>query len=234
MPGIRRSVFNVAMASERYHAKFIYFSSCYIFSGENIIFRENETPTPSSVYGSTMAAAEFFIQRSCLNYIIFRCCPIFGRSYNHNDLKWVEVIEKNEYLGKKILCDSKVFTGFIDVYSLIEYLEVAINLNVTNKLLQVSSKDLMNRYEFSYKFLEVFGGNTGLLSKSDWGFPRTENQIALQEVGDEMRFDIDIYNIETDLGVTMPTIEDAIKRYKENLSGLVKTKKKSTAGITFI
>lgn len=227
-------VFNVAMASERYHAKFIYFSSCYIFSGEDIIFRENETPTPSSVYGSTMAAAEFFIQRSCLNYIIYRCCPVFGRSYNYQDLKWAEVIEKQEFLGQKLICDTKVYTGFIDVCSLAEYVEKGIELDITNKLIQVSSSDLMNRYEFAKLYIEKFGGNTGILSKGDWDFPRTENQMALQNVGEELRFTLDIFNIQKEFGVTMPTIEQSIERYQRSLEGSIKTKKKATGGVQFI
>ena len=227
-------VFNVAMASERYHAKFLYFSSCYIFSGEDILFRENETPTPSSVYGNTMAAAEFFIQRSCLNYIIFRCAPIFGRSFNPNDLKWVEVLERNEFAGQKVICDTKVYTGYIDVCSLCEYIDLAIDMDVTNKLLQVSTTDLMNRYEFAKTYLEIFGGNTGILSKGDWDFPRTENQMALQNVGDELRFAIDVQNIEKEFNVKMPTIAESITRYKASLEGTIKAKRKAATGVTFI
>ena len=227
-------VFNVAMASERYQAKFIYFSTCYIFSGEDIIFRENETPTPSSVYGNTVAAAEFFIQRSCLNYIIFRCCPIFGRSYNYRDLKWTEVIEKHEFEGKKIICDTKVYTGFMDVCSLAEYVDKGIELDITNKLIQVSSSDLMNRYEFAKTYLEIFGGNTGILSKGDWEFPRTENQIALQNMSDELKFSMDIFNIQKEFEVTMPTIEQSIQRYKKSLEGSIKASKRGSGGVQFI
>ena len=227
-------VFNVAMASERYHAKFVYFSSCYIFSGENILFKENETPTPSSVYGNTMAAAEFFIQRSCLNYIIFRSCPVMGRSYNPNDLKWVEVIERQEYLGQKISCDTNTYTGFIDIDSLINYFDMAIQKNVTNKLLQISSKDLMNRYEFTRKYLEIFGGNTGLLAKGDWGFPRTENQLALQTVTEELRFEMDLTNAESEFEESMPSIEKVIKKLRQSLTGSLRSTKQAKTGISFI
>lgn len=48
-------VFNVSMASERYHSKFVYISSVYLFSGENIVYKENDTPMPTSVYGNTIA-----------------------------------------------------------------------------------------------------------------------------------------------------------------------------------
>ncbi|MEX1098948.1 MAG: sugar nucleotide-binding protein, partial [Bacteriovoracaceae bacterium] len=90
-------VFNVSSASERYKSKFVYFSTSFIFSGEDALFKENDTPMPSSVYGNTVASSEFFIQKSCLNYLIFRCSPIMGRSYNPYDLTWLETIERLEY-----------------------------------------------------------------------------------------------------------------------------------------
>lgn len=227
-------VFNVSMASERYHSKFIYFSSSYIFSGEKTLFRENDTPMPSSIYGNTVASAEFYIQKSCLNYIIFRCSPIFGRSYNASDLKWAEVIERNDFLSEKIVCDSKVYSGFINAYFIAELLIKAIEKNVTNKLLHVSSKDMMNRYDFAKTYLEVFGGNTGLLSKGDWKFPRTENRIGLQSVGEELFFEMDTTNIEEELEIQMPTIEETLRAYKSRLEGSVQIKKNKDVGITFI
>ncbi len=227
-------VFNVSMASERYHSKFIYFSSAYIFSGENIQFKENDTPMPSSVYGNTVASSEFYIQKSCLNYIIFRCCPIFGRSYNQNDLKWIEVIERNEYLGERIICDTKVKTGFIDIETLSSILDKAIEANVTNRLLQIDTQDSMTRYEFATKYLEIFGGNQSLLAKGDWKFPQTENAIALQSLGEELHFNMDTTNVEELFGINIGTIEESINNYKKNLAGSVRSKKVATAGITFI
>ena len=227
-------VFNVSMASERYPSKFIYFSSCYIFSGEDILYRENDTPTPTSIYGNTVASSEFYIQKSCLNYIIFRCCPIYGRSYHPNDLKWIEAIERNEFLGRKITCDTKVYTGFIDVYTISNLVKKAIELNVTNRLLQVTSSDVMNRFNFANLYLNIFGGKTALLSKGDWKFPQTENVLAIQNLGEEIFFKMDTFNLEDEFKVSVPSIEETIKTYKDNIEGSVKTKKQASSGITFI
>jgi dTDP-4-dehydrorhamnose reductase len=227
-------VFNVSMASERYHSKFIYFSSCYIFSGEDTLFKEHDTPMPTSVYGNTVASSEFYIQKSCLNYIIFRCAPIFGRSYNTNDLKWVEAIDRNEFSGQKISCDGKIFTGFIDVITISDLLKMAIEKNVTNRLLHVTSKDIMNRYQFAKEYLEQIEGNTGLLTKSDWNFPRTENQISLQSLGEELKFQMDTFNIESEFKIKLPTIAESIEKYLSGLTGTVVAKRAKSAGITFI
>jgi dTDP-4-dehydrorhamnose reductase len=227
-------VFNVSVASERYHSKFIFVSSVYIFSGEDTLFKENDTPMPSSVFGNTVASSEFYIQKSCLNYIIFRCCPIIGRSYNPSDLKWVEAIERNEYLGQRIICDTKVKTGYIDMETVSTMLDKAIEANVTNRLLQLDTVDAMTRYEFAQMYLDIFGGNKSLLAKGDWKFPQTENSIALQSLGEEISFKMDTENIEELFGLKMKTIEDSIKGYKKKLAGNVKAKRVATTGITFI
>lgn len=228
-------VFNVSQASERYNSKFIYFSSSYIFSGENILFKENDTPMPSSIYGNTIASSEFYIQKSCLNYIIFRCAPVFGRSYNSNDLNWFEVLEKNNFLNEKIICDTKVYSGFIDVWTLGELLKEAIEKNITNRLFQVSTSDIMNRYEFSQKYMEVFKGNTSVLTKGDWSFPRTENQISLQNIGDELYFKMDLENIESVFSTKMPTIEESLNKTKKKLSGSISSKNQlKSVGVSFI
>lgn len=230
-------VFNVSTASERYNSKFVYFSSAYIFSGENALFRENDTPAPSSIYGNNVASSEFYIQKSCLNYIIFRCAPIIGRSYNPNDLNWIEVLEKNTFLNKKIICDSKVYTGFVDTSTLCDILEMALEKNITNRLFQVSSADIMTRYQFAEIFVKSYGGNLGILSKGDWQFPRTENQLALQSLGDELFFHMDIFNLEEEFEIRMPRIEEIIEKYKSRFnmtSSSSKRSKNKSIGIKFI
>jgi len=228
-------VFNVSAASERYNSKFVYFSSCYLFSGEDTLFIESDTPMPSSIYGNTIASAEFYIQKSCLNYVIFRCCPIYGRSYNANDLNWIEVLEKNSFQNTKIVCDTKISTGFLDIWTIADVLKQAIATNVTNRLFQLSTKDMMNRYDFANKYMEIFGGNTSLLAKGDWKFPRTENQIALQGIGENLTFNMDTSNIESTFNIEMPTIEESLKRAQSKLSGSFSSKGgMKSVDVTFI
>ena len=228
-------VFNVSQSSERYNSKFVYFSSCYIFSGEDVLYRENDTPTPLSVYGNTVASAEFYIQKSCLNYIIFRCAPIFGRGYHPMDLNFVEALERNEFLNQRISCDSKVYTGFVDVHTVAEILKLAIEKNTTNRLLQLTTSDIMTRYDFAKLYLEKFGGNSGLLAKGDWKFPRTENLLAVQQMGEELKFSMDTMNLENEYNYKVLSISETIDKYKTKISGKIRTRGKvKTSGVSFI
>lgn len=228
-------VFNVSLASERYKSKFVFISSNFIFSGEDTLFRENDTPSPTSVYGNTMASAEFYIQKSCLNYLILRSCPVFGRSYNPNDLKWLEVVDKKAFKADQIICDTKVYHGFLDVWTLAEVLDKAIELNITNRLFQISSSDITNRYEFTKLYTEKVFENSTLLVKGDWKFPRTENQITLQGLGEELKFEMDTYNVEEALDIELPTIEEVVEKIASNYRIKKNSKvRKVSTGISYI
>jgi len=188
-------VFNVSAASERYHSKFIYFSTSYIFSGENVLYSEGDTPTPLSIYGNTAASAEFYIQKSCLNYLILRCPPIFGKRINPNDMTFIETLERESQLAKNLSCDDKVQTGFIDIYTLCDVLEELIVNEVTNRLLQVSSTDIMSQ---------------------------------------ELRFHMDISNLQTDYKLNPGTIKSMIDRFLKKYNRDSEKQSRTTANISFI
>lgn len=227
-------VFNVSQSSERYGSKFIYFSNSYIFSGENILTKENDSAMPMNVYGNTAASSEFFIQKSCLNYIIFRCSPFIGRSYNYLDLSWTEVIERSNFLNQKMNCDHKVKTGFIDFETLALVVDLSIQNNITNRLFQVSSKDVMTRYDFTREYLEIFEGNKNLSMKGDWYFPRSENKVNMQSNSHDHTFHMDVSNVEETFDIKMPSIKEAIKKYQRSLKGAMGSVKVKSDEITFI
>ena len=62
---------NACSASERYGSKFIYLSSGYVLGGEDQLYKEGDTPFPTTAYGNSLSSTEFWIQRSCLNYLVW-------------------------------------------------------------------------------------------------------------------------------------------------------------------
>ena len=61
-------LFNVAEHCQRYKAQVIYISSSYVFGGVDKEYIESDIPDSLTVLGKTKASAEFFIQRTSLNY----------------------------------------------------------------------------------------------------------------------------------------------------------------------
>lgn len=205
---------NCCVAAERYGAKFVYFSSAFVLGGEDIHYREGDTPFPETTYGNSLSSTEFYIQRSCLNYLIFRCAPLYGRGYNPKHMNWFEVLQsafaKNEYIH----ADDSVYTGFLDVQIMVKILKTALEKNVTNRLFHISSRDSMNRYEFAKSYARIFKKDEALIQKVSGTFPVDSGKNLRgkngSKEGQTYYFRMDTANIEEFLGVSMPQIEESL------------------------
>jgi dTDP-4-dehydrorhamnose reductase len=204
-------VFNVTAGSERSRSKLIFLSSHFVFSGENIFFKPTDMPMPCTKYGNDLASSEFYIQRTSLNYIIFRCPPLLGKSFNPKENKFLELIEYKLSAGDEIACDDEVKHGYISVEFLSKVIQLSLDKNITNELIQVGSPDTCTRYEFAKRYLTLKGASTNLLSRKKWVFPRTENKVALQDLEDKLYFNIDVSAAQSALGIEMQTISETIK-----------------------
>lgn len=199
---------NCCAAAERYGSKFVFISSGYVLGGEDTVYREDETPFPNSAYGNSLSSTEFYIQRSCLNYLILRCSSLYGRSYNPLHPNWFEYLQRALAKGEQLEVDDKVVTGFLDIQILGRVLKALIEQNVTNRLFHVSSKDFMTRYEFAQKYARIFKKDQGLLVRGSGRFPADKNKNG--ENGNYF-FRLDTSNIEEFLQTKMPKVEDSLQ-----------------------
>lgn len=69
---------NVARAAKRVGARYVYFSTDYVFSGHSGPAKVDDPTAPLSVYGRHKLAAEIFIRKNLDNYVIARVCGVFG------------------------------------------------------------------------------------------------------------------------------------------------------------
>lgn len=197
---------NCAQASERNGAQFIYISSGYVLSGQDTIYREGETPIPNTTYGSTLSSTEFYIQRSCLNYLILRCSPLYGRGYNSRHDNWFETLQASFAKNLPIYADDSVYTGFLDVQILVKVVRAMIAKKATNRLFHVSSQDFMTRYEFAKTYARIFKKDEGLIQKTSGTFPSDRKS----EGNTQYFYRLDTANIEEFLNVKMPKIEESL------------------------
>jgi dTDP-4-dehydrorhamnose reductase len=205
---------NCCAASERYDSKFIYISSGYVLGGEDTVYREGETPFPNTVYGNSLSSTEFYIQRSCLNYLILRCCPLYGRSFNPNHNTWFENLQASFAKGEPVMVDDTVHTGFLDVQIMIRILKAALSKNITNRLFHVSSNDFMTRYEFAMLYAKIFKKDQGLIQRMNGKFPADKNK----DEGQNYFYRLDTSNIEEFLNAKLPKIEDSLQLTYKRLS----------------
>jgi len=69
---------NVARAAKRIGARYVYFSTDYVFNGKVGPAAVDAPPDPLSVYGRHKLEAETFIRENLGNYVIARVCGVFG------------------------------------------------------------------------------------------------------------------------------------------------------------
>ena len=69
---------NAAAAAKECGAKFVFFSSDYVFDGKNGPYDESATPNPVSEYGREKLSVEEFISKNIKDYIIIRTTVVYG------------------------------------------------------------------------------------------------------------------------------------------------------------
>src|SRR3989339_1682089 len=226
-------LFNVAEYCQRYKAQVIYISSSYVFGGVDKEYIESDIPDSLTVLGKTKASAEFFIQRTSLNYLIFRCSMMYGRSVAARQKTLLEVIQEKNELGEQMVCDNKVHHGYLDPYYLGMVIKLAIDKQAINRLFQVSSKDYYTVYDFAKIYCKVFHQLDRNLAKGNWVFPIMSSSTSSWEGGD-IFFKMDIMNIENFLNIKMPTVEESLGLTYKRFMGLDKKGRSKDEGIVYI
>ncbi|MBT3585277.1 MAG: sugar nucleotide-binding protein [Halobacteriovoraceae bacterium] len=229
-------LFNVAEMCQRYKSQICYISSSYVFGGDDKPYIEMDIPDANSTLGKTQAAAEFYIQKTSLNYIIFRCSRLYGRSIHPIRKNFLEVLQKRLRQGQNFICDNTVVNGFLDIAYLAMVLKICFDKNVMNRLFQLSSSDALSYYDFSKQYCEVFGDNSELVVKGKWPFPVLSAGAGGAISGDDLFYKMDIGNLEGFLNIKMPTIKESLAYSYRRFGGKVEEDKSSKKGegITFI
>ncbi|MCK6556443.1 NAD(P)-dependent oxidoreductase [Candidatus Binatia bacterium] len=69
---------NVAAAARAAGARYVFFSTDYVFNGHDGPYREDSTPDPINVYGRHKLAAEQAIAATLDDHLIVRVCGVYG------------------------------------------------------------------------------------------------------------------------------------------------------------
>lgn len=203
-------LYNVSEACQRFKAQLVYLSSSYVFAGEEKYYVENDIPDPITMMGKTKAAAEFYIQRTSLNYLIFRSCQLYGHGYHPLSLNFFERLQRCMGKNQNIMCDNHIHIGFLDVMYLALIIKLCLERDISNRLFQVNSSDVMTHYEFAKAYCKVFGDADINLEKGRWFFPLIETARDI-DLSKDLWYRLDVTNIESFLTIKMPTIMESLK-----------------------
>lgn len=204
---------NACTSSERYGSKFILLSSSYVLGGDDLPYTEGDTPFPNTVYGANLSSTEFYVQRSCLNYLILRCSPLYGRAFSPKHPNWFEVVQSQLAKNEPVAADDSVVTGFLDIYIVGRVLKSFFESSVTNRLFQVSSRDYVTRYDFARLLARTFKKDENLIQRTSIPFPidTTNLRMGNKAPVSQYFFKMDTLNVEGFLGLKMPSVEESLQ-----------------------
>lgn len=229
-------LFNVAEMAPRYGARIVYFSSQFVFAGSNKNYNEMDNPDVITHYGKAQASSEFYLQKSSLNYLIFRCCKLYGRGLTPLKNSTFEQMQKNLINNQNAIYDDFVHQGFMDIFYLGMILKMCIDKNVTNRLIHFCTQDTMTYYQFANLYCQIFNESDGLISKGKWPFPIAKG-ANLEKLEEHLYYKLDVLNIEGLLKIKMPTIKESLEFTYKRFHGIKhigKTVASKGEGISFI
>lgn len=152
---------NLAFLCRKYNAKYVYFSSDAVFSGNDAEYSEDSNPEPVNYYGYTKKEAENIVLKTCPLASVIRISLVLGfpiHTGNSFYLKLKQTLENN----MKLEFPLDEFRTPIDVDTLCESVLELAESSISG-ILHLGSTDSKNRYEIASMFAEKAGLNKNLI-----------------------------------------------------------------------
>ena len=203
-------LFGLTRCTERHYLRLIYLSSSYVFSGEKRKFNNNDIAVSNTFYGKSKSLAEFFIKDNCLNYIILRCCNFYGRSLLSDRPNWFEEVQNKFFKEENIELDSRIKGGFLDISYLAQAIQKCIDREINKISLNLSSQDVMSKYEFIMEYAKIFNESKNLIGQNIEHFPEIKTVLKEDDHCRELEYHMNIEDTEKILGIDMPSIEQSL------------------------
>jgi dTDP-4-dehydrorhamnose reductase len=153
---------NVAEASKRIGAKYIFISTDYVFDGKKLEYTEKDKPNPLNYYAKTKWAAELILEALDINYIVARTSVLYGKGGmgKLNFVLWlIDKLKKGEAVN--IVTDQHNNPTLAD--NLVEFLFRLFELDAEG-IFHITGKDCISRYDFSKLVARTFNLNSKLIA----------------------------------------------------------------------
>lgn len=140
-------------------ARFIFFSTDFVFDGRKMWQSPLEQTNPISVYAKSKLAAEVVIQKKLRNWVIIRPVLVYGYSKvaaRNNIFSWVfDALKKNVPI--KLVTDQLRTPTYVnDVLELVRQILDSETIGIFH----IAGKDMVSIYDFALKIGEISGNST--------------------------------------------------------------------------
>jgi dTDP-4-dehydrorhamnose reductase len=144
---------NVVKASNSLGARLIYFSTDYIFDGENGPYDEEAPANPISIYGLQKLEAEHYIALFAKDYLIIRTTVVYGWERQGKNFIYRLVNSLSKGTPVKVPIDQVGSPTYANNLS-----QIAVHLSETtlSGVINITGPSQISRYEFAKKAANIF------------------------------------------------------------------------------
>ncbi len=141
-------------------AKFVYFSTDYVFDGKDGPYLENDTPNPINAYGRQKLASEEIIKKNLVNYLIIRTTIVYGweNAGKNFIMQMINALKE----GRAMKVPENQFGTPTYVKNLCGAVRELVEKDKTG-VYHISGDDLIGRYRFAQNAANVFSLDKDLL-----------------------------------------------------------------------
>jgi len=149
-------------ASEIFQAKTIYLSNNYVFDGNKGNYFETDSTLPSIHLGKAKVGGENFLKGRSLNWVVFRCAPLIGRS-NGQTFSFMDTLRTDLDRGRRVELSVDEIHNFALIDGLIEAVKKVIDVGYRAKIFHYGGLSKMTWFDFGQAFARKFGYNPNLI-----------------------------------------------------------------------
>jgi dTDP-4-dehydrorhamnose reductase len=142
--------------------RFIFFSNPYVFDGSRGNYRETDILVPRTLLGRMKSAGENTVKSKCLNYVIVRSSPVFGRS-SGNNLSYLDRLRMALDRGQRWDTSTQELHSHTTVQGLANLIYGLIESGIRNRTVHYGGLTKINEFEFAKQFAKRFGYDPSLI-----------------------------------------------------------------------
>ena len=200
---------NLIEIAKEIGAKFVYFSSDYVFDGTSGPYSEDDFPNPINEYGRQKLAVENLIKSSLENYLIIRVTVVYG--WEPRGKNFVMSMIRNLKNGKimKVPDDQIGSPTYVD--NMVQAVKKLIESDKTG-LYNVAGTDLMDRYTFSKIVAKVFDIDDNLL------IPVHTDKLG-QKAKRPLKAGMKVTKVQKDVQISLIGVMEGLEEMKSTKTG---------------
>lgn len=195
---------NLAIASKQNDSILVHISTDYVFGGDKPVeqdYSEDDEKNPQAVYGTTKLAGEKFIEENCSKYYIFRTAWLYGEGNNFVRTMINLAKDRNEVSVVNDQHGSPTYA--VDLAKIIHQ---AIEKDIPYGIYNSTNIGYTTWYDFTKLIYKLQNINCNVKPVTTEEFPRPAKRPKNSQMSK---------NKLLELGIEIPTYEEALMRYLE-------------------